>query len=63
MNIVAIFFTQQNDWRDSMDEKLYNELCYYKSISIAKNLVKKNILTEQESQQILEKLKQYYKIK
>lgn len=46
-----------------MDNDFYNLLDYYRSISIAKKLVEQNLLTQEESQNILEKLKQYYKIK
>ena len=45
-----------------MDNNFYNLLDYYRSVSIAKKLVEQNILTQQESEKILEKLKQYYKI-
>jgi argininosuccinate lyase len=45
-----------------MDSKFYNLLDYLKSVSIAKKMVQQNILTQEESQQILQRLKQYYKI-
>ena len=45
-----------------MEEQFNNLLKYYRSISMAKQLVKQNLLTQEESQQILEKLKKYYKI-
>lgn len=45
-----------------MDNNFYNLLNYYRSISIAKKLVEQKILTQGESQNILDKLKQYYDI-
>jgi hypothetical protein len=45
-----------------MNHKFYNLLDYLKSISIANKMVQQNILTQEESQQILQKLKQHYKI-
>lgn len=45
-----------------IDNNFYNLLNYYQSISISKNMISKGILTEDESQQIISKLKKYYKI-
>ena len=45
-----------------MNNQFYNLLDYLTSVNIAKKMVQQNILTQEESQQILEKLKQYYKI-
>ncbi len=45
-----------------MNKNFYNLLDYYRSVSIAKKMVKNNILTESESKDILKKLKQHYKI-
>lgn len=45
-----------------MNNDFYNLLHYYRSASVAKKLVEQNILTQEESKHILEKLKQYYKI-
>lgn len=47
---------------DNMDNNFYNLLNYYRSINIAKKLVEQKILTQDESQNILDKLKQYYDI-
>lgn len=44
-----------------MNKNFYNLLDYYRSVSIAKKMVKNNILTESESKDILKKLKQHYK--
>lgn len=46
-----------------MEDRFYNLLNYYRSVSIAKKLVEQGILTQEELQKILEKLKQDYKIK
>ena len=46
-----------------MNDIFYNTLNYYKIVSIAKKMVEQNMLTNQECTYILEKLKQYYKIK
>lgn len=45
-----------------MNNQFYNLLNYYRSINIARKLTDQNLLTQKESQSILEKLKQYYKI-
>lgn len=45
-----------------MEEQFNNLLNYYRSVSIAKKLVEQNILTQNESQLILDKLKKNYKI-
>ena len=45
-----------------MNNTFYNLLNYYRSQSMAKKLVEKQIITQEESQHILEKLKQHYKI-
>jgi hypothetical protein len=45
-----------------MNKNFYNLLDYYRSVSMAKKMVKNNILTESESKDILKKLKQHYKI-
>ena len=42
--------------------KFYNLLNYYQSISLSKKLIAKGLLTENESQQIIKKLKENYKI-
>jgi hypothetical protein len=47
---------------DDMEEQFSNLLNYYRSVSIAKKLVEQNILTQNESQLILDKLKKNYKI-
>lgn len=44
-------------------DKFYNLLNYYTSISLSKKLISTNIITNDESQQIISKLKEYYKIK
>lgn len=45
-----------------MEDKFYSLLDYCRSISISKKLVEQNIITAEESQSILRKLKQQYKI-
>ena len=45
-----------------MNNNFYNLLNYYKSISLSKKLISEGIITENESQQIIYKLKEYYKI-
>ncbi len=45
-----------------INNTFYNLLNYYRSVSISKQLTSKGLLTEQESKNILEKLRQYYKI-
>lgn len=45
-----------------MNNTFYNLLDYYRSKEFAKKLVEKNLLTQEESQNILTKLKQHYKI-
>ena len=39
-----------------------NYIDYYRSISIAKQLVRLKLLTKQEAAEIVEKLKKYYQI-
>ncbi len=45
-----------------MDDKFYKLLNYYRSVSISKKLVEHNILTDEESKNILNKLKNQYKV-
>ena len=45
-----------------MEDKFYSLLDYCRSISVSKKLVEQNIITAEESQSILKKLKQQYKI-
>lgn len=45
-----------------MNNNFYNLLHYYQSISLSKKLISKGIITENESQQIISKLKEHYKI-
>ena len=43
-------------------DKFYKLLNYYQSISLSKKLTSEGILTKEESQQIISKLKENYKI-
>ena len=45
-----------------MDNRFFKLLDYYRSISISKKLIEQNILTEEESKNILNKLKKQYKV-
>ena len=45
-----------------MSDNFYNLLDYYRSKGLTKKLVEQNLLTQEEAQNILEKLKQHYKI-
>lgn len=45
-----------------MEDKFYNLLDYCRSMSVSKKLVEQNLLTNDEAQTILRKLKQQYKI-
>ena len=45
-----------------MDNKFFKLVDYYRSISISKKLVEQNILTDEESKNILNKLKKQYKV-
>ena len=45
-----------------MDDKFYKLLNYYRSVSMSKKLVEHNILTDEESKNILNKLKNQYKV-
>lgn len=45
-----------------MNNNFYNLLNYYKCVSISKKLIEQRVLTKEESESILEKLKQHYKI-
>ena len=46
----------------NMEDKFYNLLDYCRSMSVSKKLVEQNMLTNDEAQTILKKLKQQYKI-
>ena len=45
-----------------MNNKFFKLLDYYRSVSISKKLVEQNILTDEESKNILNKLKKQYKV-
>lgn len=45
-----------------MDNKFFKLLDYYRSVSISKKLIEQNILTDEESKNILNKLKKQYKV-
>lgn len=45
-----------------MNNKFFQLLDYYRSVSISKKLIQQNILTEEESKNILNKLKKQYKV-
>lgn len=45
-----------------MEDKFYSLLDYCRSMSVSKKLVEQNLLTNDEAQTILKKLKQQYKI-
>ena len=45
-----------------MDNKFFKLVDYYRSVSISKKLVEQNILTDEESKNILNKLKKQYKV-
>lgn len=45
-----------------MDNKFFNLLDYYRSVSVSKKLIDQNILTDEESKSILSKLKKHYKV-
>ena len=45
-----------------MDNRFFKLLDYYRSVSISKKLIEQNILTDEESKNILNKLKKQYKV-
>ena len=45
-----------------MDNKFFKLVDYYRSVIISKKLIEQNIITEEESKNILNKLKKQYKV-